>query len=279
MEAVRYRHAFPDLFRDTGITAAREALETIARFARDVFRFRRCYNDDRAMMFHASAWYPMETASGAGRYGASRARLVANDGSGIMRRWLPGVLPGMLIAMGIVAAGPADARIVSVEIESSVPFAGGRDFGAGAYLRITGRARGEIDPVDARNTVIADLDRAPRNAAGRVEYTTPFVILRPADPARGSGRLVHEVTNRGRKLFFSYLYDAAGLSVAALNTLDDASSVGLALPLAAGDSLVWNGWDPAAPRRDGNLVLEAPVLLGLTGIVREEFVEIGRAHV
>ncbi len=185
-----------------------------------------------------------------------------------MRRWISGVL----IAMGIVAAGAADARIVSVEIESSVPFAGGRDFGAGSYLRITGRARGEIDPADARNSVIADLDRAPRNAAGRVEYTTPFVILRPADPARGSGRLMHEVTNRGRKLFFSYLYDAAGLSVAVLNMLDDASSVGLALPLAAGDSLVWNGWDPSAPRRDGNLVLDAPVLLGLTGIVREEFV-------
>ena len=35
------------------------------------------------------------------------------------------------LAFGVGAAPPAaDARIVSVEIESSEPFAGGRDFGA-----------------------------------------------------------------------------------------------------------------------------------------------------
>lgn len=180
-------------------------------------------------------------------------------------------LLALILAVGLCAAGPAAARIVSVEIESSVPFAGERDFGAGPYLRITGRARGELDPADPRNGVIVDLDRAPRNAAGRVEYMTPFVILRPADPARASGRLVHEITNRGRKLLFSYLYDAVQPQTA-LNALDDAAAVGLGLPLAAGHVLAWNGWDPAAPRGNATLVLDAPVLAGVTGLVREEFV-------
>jgi hypothetical protein len=75
------------------------------------------------------------------------------------------------LAFGVGAAPPAaDARIVSVEIESSEPFAGGRDFGAGPYLHVAGKARSELDPADPRNAVIADLDRAPRNARGMVEY-------------------------------------------------------------------------------------------------------------
>jgi hypothetical protein len=183
------------------------------------------------------------------------------------------VAPAAALALGMVAAAPAaDARVVSVEVESSEPFAGGRDFGAGPYLRVAGKARGELDPADPRNAVVVDLDRAPRNARGMVEYATEFTLLRPADPARASGRLVHEVTNRGRKLLFTYLYDAAGVPEAALNELRDARAVGGALPLAQGHVLLWNGWDPSAPRAGGNLLLEAPVLGGVTGAVRDEFV-------
>ncbi|MBD0275274.1 MAG: hypothetical protein ICV73_25530, partial [Acetobacteraceae bacterium] len=176
------------------------------------------------------------------------------------------------LALGAGTAPPAGARIVSVEVESSEPFAGGRDFGAGPYLRVTGKARGELDPADPRNAVVTDLDRAPRNARGMVEYATEFALLRPADPARGSGRVVHEVTNRGRKLLFSYLYDAADAPQAVLNEVRDARAVGSALPLAQGHVLLWNGWDPAAPRAGGNLLLEAPVLRGAAGTVRDEFV-------
>ena len=176
------------------------------------------------------------------------------------------------LAGGLGTMPVAEARIVSVEIESSEAFAGGRDFGAGPYLRISGKAHGELDPADPRNAVILDLDRAPRNARGMVEYATEFHLLRPADPARASGRMVHEVTNRGRKLLFSYFYDAAGLPEAALNEMRDARAVGNALPLAQGHVLLWNGWDPAAPRGPGNLLLAAPVLEGVTGTVRDEFV-------
>src|SRR5918997_119768 len=176
------------------------------------------------------------------------------------------------LALGLAPAPAAHARIVAVEIEGSEPFAGGRDFGAGPYLRVAGRARGELDPADPRNAAIADLDRAPRNARGMVEYATEFALLRPADPARSSGRVVHEVANRGRKLLFSYLYDAADVPQAALNGLRDARAVGSALPLAQGHVLLWNGWNPAAPRAGGNLLLEAPVLRGVAGTVRDEFV-------
>jgi hypothetical protein len=100
--------------------------------------------------------------------------------------------------------------ITSLKINSAVPLLGGTEFGArGSYLYMTGSATGEIDPDAAAHAVIGDLHRAPRNARGKIEYRTDVVILRPADPAKGNGRLLYEVNNRGRKQLFNFLCDAS----------------------------------------------------------------------
>jgi hypothetical protein len=100
--------------------------------------------------------------------------------------------------------------IVEIRIDAVEPFAEGRAFGAASpYLRIKGVAKGEIDPAAPENEVIADLDKAPRNARGMVEYEADFFILRPVEPRRG-GVLVYDVTNRGRKMIFNLLDDASG---------------------------------------------------------------------
>ena len=73
---------------------------------------------------------------------------------------------------------------LEITIAAVEPFADGRAFGeAGPYLRIRGVAKGELDPKAPENTVIVDLDKAPRDARGLVEYETDFFIMRPADPA------------------------------------------------------------------------------------------------
>ena len=75
--------------------------------------------------------------------------------------------------------------IVEIKVDAVEPFAEKRAFGeAGPYVRITGVAKGELDPAAPENTVIADLDKAPMNARGMVEYETDFFILRPAEPQR-----------------------------------------------------------------------------------------------
>ncbi len=61
-------------------------------------------------------------------------------------------------------------------------------------------AFGELDPADRSNAIITDLDKAPRNARGRVEYAATFLIVRPRDPARVSGLLWHDVPNRGGRI-------------------------------------------------------------------------------
>ena len=56
---------------------------------------------------------------------------------------------------------------------------------------------GEVDPRDPHNRIIQDLDLAPRNARGQVEYVATFALARPVDPAKASGVLIYQVVNRG----------------------------------------------------------------------------------
>ena len=131
--------------------------------------------------------------------------------------------------------------ITSIQITGRAPFVGSASFGdTGPYERIDGIANGALDPTHPRNRGIALPDQAPRNADGRVEYATGFVLLRPADPARGNGRLFYEVNNRGRIMLFANL--CAGT---AGNQPSTAQDLGNALPLRLGFSLLWTGW----PRR------------------------------
>ena len=157
--------------------------------------------------------------------------------------------------------------ITNLQIKNVSPFVEGATFGdVGAYDRIDGVATGTLDPSHPRNRGIALLDKAPRNAAGLVEYRSDFVLLRPADAAKGNGRLLYEVNNRGRIMLFANL--CAG---AAGNQPQTAEDLGNALPLHLGFSLLWTGWDPGAPKTTG-LSLDVPVIGGIIQPIREEFV-------
>ena len=162
--------------------------------------------------------------------------------------------------------------IVLIEIAARAPFVGGASFGeAGAYERLDGVAIGEIDPAHPANAGIVNIDKAPRNARGRVEYCSDICILRPADAARGNGRILYEVNNRGRIMLFANL--CAGTPG---NRPQSAADLGNAQPLRRGFTLVWSGWDAGAPRANGGLGLDAPVATDngrpIVRRIREEFV-------
>ncbi|HEY1432622.1 MAG TPA: hypothetical protein VGF39_13490 [Stellaceae bacterium] len=65
---------------------------------------------------------------------------------------------------------------IEIQVNAVEPCAEGQPFGeTGSYLRIRGVAKGELDPASAlENRVIVDLDKAPCNARGLVEYETDF---------------------------------------------------------------------------------------------------------
>ena len=78
------------------------------------------------------------------------------------------------------------------------PLADGRAFGAvGPYEELKGRLHFSVDPTHAANRVITDVDRAPRNAQGRVEFAADVSLLLPVVRARASGRVIVDVVNRG----------------------------------------------------------------------------------
>ena len=151
---------------------------------------------------------------------------------------------------------------IEIQVNAVEPFAEGRTFGeAGPYLRIRGVAKGELDPAAPANRVIVDLDKAPRNARGLVEYETDFFILRPVDPGRTNGVLVYDVTNRGSKWIFQLLDDAPSAPVDAANDPKTAREAGLGFCLGRGYSLVWSGWDPGAPAANNGLGARFPTAM------------------
>jgi len=155
---------------------------------------------------------------------------------------------------------PAHARIVGIDIATIEPFADGAEFGAaGAYERLTGTARGELDPADPANAGIVDIALATRNARGMVEYRTDLFILRPKDPARGSGTLLFEVLNRGRKFLFNWVLDAPPQAAQAVNDPRTVADAGTGLVLRRGDTLVWSGWEADALRQQGGMAIDVPV--------------------
>jgi hypothetical protein len=168
--------------------------------------------------------------------------------------------------------------LLSIDIKSVEPFADGVEFGkAGAYERVIGVAHGEVDPRQPANKGIALIDKAPVNAGGKVEYATDIFILRPKDPARGNGRILYEVNNRGRKMLFGNIADGPQ----GVNDPKTTADVGNGFPLRQGYTIVWSGWDPDAPRANMGLGLTAPVATDngqpIVKTVRDEFVSGTRA--
>jgi hypothetical protein len=99
--------------------------------------------------------------------------------------------PLAVVAIGIAAWAAswslARARITNIEILKTEPAFSGETFGeVGGYQHLVGRVSGELDPADPANAIIQDINLAPRNARGMVEYTTNIELLKPADIARGN---------------------------------------------------------------------------------------------
>ncbi|HEX7125939.1 MAG TPA: alpha/beta hydrolase domain-containing protein [Thermodesulfobacteriota bacterium] len=115
-----------------------------------------------------------------------------------MRRGILVWAPACALLVGGVA-GDALAKITRIDIAVvESPALGGRSFGTvGQYERLRGLAYGEVDPDDRRHRGIVNIDRAPRNAGGMVEYSTTVEIYRPIDMSRWNRAIYHTVPNRG----------------------------------------------------------------------------------
>ena len=162
-----------------------------------------------------------------------------------------------LAAGAMLAAAAADARITRIEISTTEsPTFGGLSWpGVEQYEKIVGKAFGEVNPGDSKNSVIVDIGLAPRNSSGNVEYSFDFYILKPIDLSKGAHKVMYEPPNRGRKTWASLgrvSVDPGG------NGNDPGSSITNPIVLAnaflmpRGYSMVWSGWDASAGTSGSN---------------------------
>ena len=184
----------------------------------------------------------------------------------------PRRLPALLVMLLLLIPFSAVAEVVRIEIHSRVDLVGGKTFGSvGPYEKVAGLIHFAVDPDNPANRIIADIALAPRNADGRVEFSSDFYLIKPKDITRGNGTVLYEVSNRGGKGMLRFFNRGSG----SRDPKTDAD-MGDGFLMRHGFTLLWVGWQFDVPRRDGVMRLYTPVATEggdpITGLVRSEIV-------
>src|SRR6185295_9267172 len=179
----------------------------------------------------------------------------------------------MLTLLVLLFAVPGRGEVVRIEVKSRADILAGKPFGAaGAFEKLSGKIYFAVDPHNSANHVITDIDKAPRNASGKVEFSSDFYMVKPKDMTRGNGSVFYEVSNRGNKGALGFFNLAAG------NSLDPqtAADLGDGFLMEQGFTLLWVGWQFDAPDREGMVRAYVPSAREadgrpIQGLVRSDF--------
>ena len=166
-------------------------------------------------------------------------------------------------------ASVAQADVTKFEITHRAPV------GASGYEKIVGTAYFAVDPKTVANSVIADIEKAPVNAAGKVEFSADVYILRPVDAARSNGVALIDVLNRGRKMVLN------GFNRGGTNDPATEHDLGDGFLMQRGFSIVWVGWEfdirryaagsPGAAERGAGMGVSIPSARGVRDVVHASF--------
>jgi len=107
-----------------------------------------------------------------------------------------------------------------------------------------------VDPKLGPNRIIRDIDLAPKNAQGLVEFSADFYMVRPL---KGNGTALVEISNRAGKGLTSVFDFGHG------GDLTTPEALGDSFLLKQGFTLVWLGWEFDVPESPGMLRAYLPV--------------------
>ena len=176
----------------------------------------------------------------------------------------------MVATVLLAAVSAVSAEVVGVDVERRGDIADGRGYGhAGGYERIAGRIHYAVDPANPANGIVTDIDYAPTNSVGLVEFSADFLLVKPKDVSAGNGAVFFDVANRGR-------IAALGRFNGAPSSRDPlaAEDFGDGFLLEEGFTLLWVGWQHDAPLGDGLLRVYPPVATNagepIEGLVRSD---------
>jgi hypothetical protein len=169
--------------------------------------------------------------------------------------------PILTVYIVLVFISTGSAEVTRVVITEREPYQLGKVFeGVGPYEWIRGRVHFSVDPTDSANATIVDLQHAPRNDVGRVEFSADLEILAPIDLAKSNRAMLYDVNNRGNRVCLGQFNGGGGEDFL----------------LRKGFIVVWSGWIAELLPARGRLLLDAPIASAngqpITGVVRAEFV-------
>ncbi len=146
------------------------------------------------------------------------------------------------LVLFLCLAVPADAAIAGMEVIK-------REDVAGGYERIRAKAHFTLDPKLPANQLIRDLEFAPKNDKGLVEFSADIEVLKPRDPSEGNGTLLLDVVNRGGQTIGMFTE---------------------AFLIEQKFTVAWVGWQWDVPKNPEKLRMYPAVAKGVEGIVRAE---------
>ncbi len=152
----------------------------------------------------------------------------------------------------------ASADVERIEVLERTTVADGKAFGnVGAYERLRGRLYYAIDASAAENQSLVDIKLAPRDAQGRIRFAADFIALRPIDAARGNGRMLYDVSTRGKITLLHEFNNSASSS----NAPTTAADMGNGFLMEQGYTLLATGWSWDVPPGEDRLRADIPVAL------------------
>jgi hypothetical protein len=177
-------------------------------------------------------------------------------------------VPLITAVVGIVLLGAttvAGARVTGISLGPPFfPF-GTTSFGSvGQYLALRGTVTGEVDPHDPLNSVVQDIDLAPRNINGMVSYTTTITIGMPIDPSTSNHTMLFDIVNRGMHNDYNLFAPA------------ETDNIGDGFVQTQGFIQVFVGWQADLSPGPGFETISAPIAhqrdgTTITGVVRSEW--------
>ena len=174
------------------------------------------------------------------------------------------------LLLALILFQPIHAAIKKIHLTERSDVLDGAAMGsAGPYERMIGTAFFEFDPAVAANRLVTDIDFAPRNSHGLVEYSADLYVLKPRDPAKANGTVLFEVVNRGNMGLLNrfHLHARAG------SDPRTPADFGDRFLLEQGYTLVWLGWQ--MDLTSGIRTAQVRAHADITGPVRATYVSFG----
>jgi len=156
------------------------------------------------------------------------------------------------LAAALVVTHGAQARVTRIVVDQTIALPGGHN------ESLSGRAYGELDPKDPLNAIITDIQYAPLNSRGQVEYVSRFTLTKPVDMTKASGVLWYDLVNRGRPV--------------AMNNSPSSIGPSATKPQDFGHVALISGWQGDIEQTTDNWTVQVPVARNpdgssITGVV------------